>query len=70
MEGEGREGWRGKGGRRQLGRGRGGMDGRGRRGGRDGGKEAGREGCDGYYGVGALHIAWNGCIIGNPSEAA
>ena len=33
-------------------------------------KEGGREGiilCDGNYG--RVHMAWNGCIIRNPSEA-
>ena len=37
-------------------------------GGREGG-EGGREGCDGNYEVDPVHMAWNGCIIGNPSEA-
>ena len=32
------------------------------------GGEGGREGCDRKYEVDAF-LAWNGCIIGNPSEA-
>ena len=41
-------------------------DGReGRMGGREG--RMGREGC---YGNKWVHMAWNGCIIGNPSERA
>ena len=54
MEGRGRRGGR-EGGR--------GGEGRGRRGGRQGGRDV-------MAIMEWVHIAWNGCIIGNPSEAA